>query len=52
MAGLAAVVLGILALAGFTQEILILVALLVVGASIVVSGGALSTAMMTFFRTT
>jgi hypothetical protein len=52
MAGLAAVVLGILALAGFAQAVLILVALLALGAAIVATGGALTTVMMTFFRTT
>jgi hypothetical protein len=50
MAGLAGVVLGILALAGFTQEILVLVALLAMGATIVLAGTALAGAMLAFFR--
>jgi hypothetical protein len=51
MAGLGAVVLGILALAGFNASVLILVALLALGAAIVLTGSALASVMLTFFRT-
>jgi len=46
MAGLSAIVLGILALAGFDP-----VSLLRMGATIVLTGSALAGVMLTFFRT-
>jgi hypothetical protein len=50
LAGLAAVVLGILALAGYPPELLTLSALLVLGATVVLTGGALSGLLLSFLR--
>lgn len=50
LAGLAGVVLGILALAGYPPELLTLSALLVLGATVVLTGGALSGLLMSFIR--
>lgn len=52
MAGLAAIVLGILAVAGVYSMALTLVALLVAGAAIVMTGGSLSGTMIGFMRST
>jgi hypothetical protein len=52
MTGLSAVVLGILALAGFDPAILVLVSLLAMGATIVFTGTAFAGVMLTFFRAT
>lgn len=52
MGGLAAIVLGILAVSGVYTEVLGLVALLVVGASIVMTGSTLSATMIGFMRPT
>jgi hypothetical protein len=50
LAGLAAIVLGILALVGITPVPLTLVALLAVGASVLLSGTALGSRMLTMIR--
>ncbi len=50
LAGLAAAVLGILAVVGTNPGVLTLVALLVLGAAIVLTGGALSGAALSFMR--
>ena len=50
LAGLAAVVLGILAVVGVNPGVLTLAALLVLGATIVMTGGALSAAVLSFMR--
>lgn len=50
LTGLAAVVLGILALAGLAQATLVLIALLAVGAFLVLSGSTASGLMVTMFR--
>lgn len=52
MAGLAAIVLGILAVAGINTEPLALIALLVAGAAIVMTGSTLSGTMIGFMRPT
>ena len=52
MAGLAVIVLGILAVAGIYTEVLALVALLVAGAAIVMTGSTLSGTMIGFMRPT
>jgi hypothetical protein len=50
MGGLAAIVLGILAVSGVYTDVLALVALLVVGAAIVMTGSTLSATVMGFMR--
>ncbi|HEY7664899.1 MAG TPA: hypothetical protein VH934_17415 [Xanthobacteraceae bacterium] len=50
LAGLAAIVLGILAVVGIKPVVLTLVALLVLGATIVLTGSALSGAVLSFMR--
>jgi len=50
LAGLAAVVLGILALAGYPPELMTLSALLVLGATVVLTGGALGGLLLSFVR--
>ena len=51
LAGLAAIVLGILALAGNTADLtLILVALLALGATLVLTGSTLSATVLSFMR--
>jgi hypothetical protein len=50
LAGLAAAILGILAVVGTYPAVLTLVALLILGASIVLTGGALSGAALSFMR--
>ena len=52
MAGLAIIVLGILAVAGIYTEVLALVALLVAGAAVVMTGSTLSGTMIGFMRPT
>jgi hypothetical protein len=52
MAGLAAIVLGILAVSGIYTEVLALIALLVAGAAIVMTGSTLSGTMIGFMRPT
>jgi len=50
LAGLAAIVLGILAVVGISQNILMLAALIVLGATIVLTGSALSGLVIGFMR--
>jgi hypothetical protein len=50
MSGLAAVVLGILAVAGHTPRMLTLAALLVLGVTVLLSGSALSSLVLSFMR--
>ena len=50
ISGLAAVVLGILAVAGHSSRILALAALLVLGVTVLLSGGALSSLVLSFMR--
>ncbi len=50
LAGIAAIVLGILAVAGTAPESLALVALLVLGAALLATGNGMSNAMMSVFR--
>ena len=50
LAGIAAIVLGILALAGYPPIGLTLSALLVLGATVVLTGGALSGLLVSFLR--
>ena len=52
MAGLAVIVLGILAVSGIYTEELALVALLVAGAAVVMTGSTLSGTMIGFMRPT
>lgn len=52
LAGLAAIVLGILAVAGFNAAILTLVGLLVLGATVLLTGSTLSSAVMGFMEAT
>jgi hypothetical protein len=52
MGGLAVIVLGILAVAGIYTEVLALIALLVAGAAIVMTGSTLSGTMIGFMRPT
>lgn len=52
MGGLAAIVLGVLAVSGIYTDVLALVALLVVGAAIVMTGSTLSATVMGFMRPT
>jgi hypothetical protein len=50
ISGLAAVVLGILAVAGHSPRLLTLAALLVLGVTVLLSGGALSSLVMSFVQ--
>ncbi len=50
LAGLAAIVLGILALAGNNPEVLSLVALLALGGTLILTGSTLSTTVLSFMR--
>jgi len=50
LAGLAAIVLGILAAAGMNPTTLILAALIAIGATLVMTGSSLSTTVMSFMR--
>jgi hypothetical protein len=50
MAGLAVIVLGILAVAGISSQYLALIALIVAGCSIVLTGSTLSGTMIGFMR--
>jgi hypothetical protein len=52
LAGLAAIVLGILAVAGHNPAVMILVALLVLGATVVLTGSTLSGLVLGFMRPT
>jgi uncharacterized integral membrane protein len=52
LAGLAAIVLGVLAVAGVNQTILTLAALLVLGSAVILTGSALTGLIMGFMRST
>ena len=50
LAGVAAIILGILAVAGAHSALLVLVALLVVGAALIMTGSAMSWTLLGFIR--
>jgi hypothetical protein len=52
LAGLAAIVLGILAVVGINQNVLMLAALIVLGATVILTGSALSGLVIGFMRST